>query len=104
MRLTEKKNGHYYLDLNANKSFPDMRDKLGQFEDIEEELGKLTFYGKILQYPNELMELRFLRIYFGGESTTDIRIEFEVKKGFGNVFYHIFDYGKMWALRKEELL
>lgn len=81
-----------------------MYKKMKQLEDIEEELDKLTFYGKVLQYPNKLMSLHFLRVYFGRENPTDIRIEFEVKEGFGNVFYHIWDYGKTWALTKEELL
>lgn len=78
-------------------------DKLGQLEDIEEELGKLTFYGKVFQYPNKFMALHFLKVYHGKEYPTDIRIEFELKNGLGNVFYHVWDYGKTWALTKEEL-
>lgn len=113
MRLTRKYSGENKIyensyvkpDYESSLDWSDRCiDKLGQLEDIEEELDKLTFYGKVLQYPNKLMSLHFLRVYFGRENPTDIRIEFEVKEGFGNVFYHIWDYGKTWALTKEELL
>ena len=77
--------------------------KLGQIEDIEEKLTKYTFYGKIYQYPNMIMPLRFIKIYHGQYSDLDIRIEFELENGLGNVFYNVFDFGKTWGLTKEEL-
>lgn len=71
--------------------------------DIESKLSEMTFYGKILGYPNnKIVPLRFLRIYDGGEGPKDIRIEFETKNGLGNVFYYIWDYGRLWTSSKKD--
>ncbi len=75
---------------------------LEQYKKIEEQLKELIFYGKVYQLPNKIVELKFFRVYRGMENKTDIRIEFDLLRG-GCVFYSIFDYGKTWALTKEEL-
>ena len=72
---------------------------------IESNLSKMTFFGKVLGYPNnKIVPLKFLRIYDGGEGLDDIRIEFELKNGLGNVSYHIWNYGKLWSASKKDFV
>ena len=115
MRLTQKHNFRFIKDIRyfpsdslakkpENEIAAVLLNKVGETEDIEDLLKKLTFYGKVYQYPNKLMPLQFNKIYYGGDYKTDLRIEFKLKNGLGNVFYNIFEYGKVWSLNKEDLL
>ena len=122
MRLTEKNNTGY---LTAQKYFPSkefenknelesaalLLNKLGQLEDIEEELGiDLITLFKILKrkhiycvqkYCKEIQQM----IMYGECDLTGI---FVYEEGFEypECSHHLSykDYGKTWALTKEELL
>lgn len=100
MRLTEKMcNGEYLHSEASGYSTEICLDKLGQLEDIEEELGidlltlfkaiKNGFYAK-----DELGD-----IFFISSDMMKKQYEDSIKKlkDFNN------DYGKTWALTKEEL-
>lgn len=116
MRLTKKSNvftrmlGNYEpsKELITDKDILDYSIKLmevvGELEDIKDILEKLTFYGKIANHSNNVEQLKFTKIYNGREYPADIRVEFKLKSGLGNIFYHVWDYGKTWALTREELL
>ena len=103
MRLTEKdKNGNYYTTgENIGKAYP----KLGQLEDIEEELGidLITLFKALKQqkvwtkYMNEIDFCDYCEymlkedfIYFYWDSGK--HLVFELK-----------DYGKTWSLEKSDL-
>ena len=106
MRLTEKGNECYYPARKPNGHLADHYDtnqKLGQLEDIEEWFSKKRFYGKALNQPNEILELEFEKIDFRQEIDL-LFIHFKVLNDWAtSVFYDIFDYGRMWALTREEL-
>ena len=79
--------------------------KLGQLEDIEEELKKHIFYGRVFNLGDEVVELKFNEIGRGYDFPLDIRITFDIKgSNCCSVFYNIFDYGKLYSLNKEELI
>ena len=99
MRLTEKKNGTYWNYGN----FVEIIDKLGQLEDIEEELGidLITLFkalkdGVYYKYKDmgveKISKLRPITIH-----KNTIVCDYHTYKYFK-------DYGKTWALTKEELL
>lgn len=92
-----------YTKTNTN-IVEKLLNKVGQFEDIEDILKKTTFYGKVLNFPNEIFELKFCEISKGNEFPLDIRISFNIKDMGGSVFYNIFEYGKLYSLNKEDLL
>lgn len=115
MRLT-----HKYKYKADNKRFVfDMKDyrkacqKFGQLEDIEEELGidlityvKATtqpiLYIKNVPFDNEI-KAAFMEAITIDDMTKDYLIWFSCGKGKRYLFL-IKDYGKTWALTKEELL
>lgn len=114
MRLTEKnkfsfiKNVQYFPSDSLSKKSEEeiaiiLLNEVGKNEDIVDMLRKITFYGKVFQYPGQIMPLQFNEVFNGGENDKDIRIDFKLRNGLGNVFYSIFDYGKSWAFTKEEL-
>ena len=92
-----------YTKTNTN-IVEKLLNKVGQLEDIEDVLKKTTFYGKVLQYPNEIFELKFREISKGNEFPLDIRIAFDIKNMGGSVCYSIFDYCKVYSFNKEDLL
>jgi len=102
MRLTKiRSDGQYLINeeviCNGNRVDNALK-KLGQLEDIEEELGidlitlfkalKKGFYSKDGEYHH------FSNLFFDSE---------EIYDGYNNVDYYFKDYGKTWALTKEEL-
>ena len=95
MRLTEKEN--YIKKHNINEL--DLWNKLGQLEDIEDELGigldilyKLLVRGCYYKCNNEILYT------FGNVDVTNKIIHTIYNK---DLFFK--DYGKTWALTKEEL-
>ncbi len=108
IKLLQCKN--YLLDGNFSsnedilKRQYEANDKLGRLEDIEEWFSEKKFYGKALNEPNKILELKFEQIDFRPEENL-LLIHFKVLNSWGtSIFYNIFSYGKVWALTKEELL
>lgn len=104
-RLTNKSaSGHYDLEVPSTQDCAGFEqkcfDKLGQLEDIEEGLG--------IELLILLKALKQGHIYSAEFGETDIDLFFpdHDKWSFddskGNLFY-VKDYGKTWALTKEEL-
>ena len=103
MRLTDKVNGKYCY---KNQAFihTNMTNKLGQLEDIEDELGiELT---KL----NEIRKAKKGYAFSGGDimvyRITEIDLIKGTVKGICDGCWNteeIKDYGKTWALTKEEL-
>ncbi|MBO7716018.1 MAG: hypothetical protein J6S85_20810 [Methanobrevibacter sp.] len=104
MRLTK----HYYDAYESDKSEYYIWQKLGQLEDIEDELGidlitlfkalKNGVYVKMCDY------ISFEKV--GIDENTQLRtFSFSQIDGIQlNYFLDFEDYGKIWALTKEELL
>lgn len=101
MRLTEKvKNGYRSLETFQ---ISECSDKLGKLEDIGEWLTRKRFYGRAINEPNKINELEFDKLSFRQEEDL-LLIHFKVLNSWAtSIFYSIFDYGKMFALTKEEL-
>ena len=97
----------YFLEYQKNKDtvarLEKVIDKCGFFEDLEESLQEVDFYGKVYQYPDKIMKLRFVRFELGHDYAADIRAVFEIKQGLGNVDYSIWSYGKQFSRFKEDL-
>ena len=115
MRLTKKIKGNY---CSINGDFKDLYDKLGQLEDYEEKLDVdlITLFKafedgawfKNPYYKNEInfIEKRDFNIDFN-KQRFDIRMIQFVKfhdYSTGGALFYFKDYGKTWALTKEELL
>ena len=120
MRLTEKTQKGYALDRNLlcpGKSAvlisKNITNKLGQLEDIEEELGiDLLTLIKVL---NAVLRKEYLwtkyndklcatdDVVFGDEYNGVLFIYFYWNNG-KHLVFELKDYGKTWALTKEELL
>ena len=128
MRLTKKfelaKNGYYYYSTQKNEYTSPLVDKLGQLEDIEDELGidLITLFKALKQ------ETLFIKTDFdiretikNGEGWGMKHLSFEDNEMviFAQILYpnnithkewvtplrlKLCDYGKTWALTKEELL
>lgn len=109
MRLTNKKHQlkiNTFGDINAQLST--IANKLGQLEDIEEELGidlvtlfkalKNGIYVKETQYSRHTDCIDGASLGFGYNSL----YYYDEKNRFWNMFFK--DYSKTWALTKEELL
>lgn len=108
MRLTYKSNGEYLADSYIDEAMIAFIDKLGQLEDIEDELG-IDLITLFKAYTNGF--------YVKGENDKQY-IDFEnslnaIAFKNGEMFYghkwsyqyvNLKDYGKTWALTKEELL
>lgn len=106
MRLTKKrKDGQY---LKTIKSIDECMNKLGQLEDIEEELGiDLITYFKIksakIVYVKELGHDVSEMLVRNSKDGVNV-----CYKGFVDIpecdtYLQLADYGKTWALTKEEL-
>ena len=97
----------YFLEYQKGKDTVErlekVIDKCGFLEDIEESLQEIDFYGKVFQYPGKIMKLRFLGIVKGHDFAADLRAEFELANGLGNVQYSIWSYGKQFSRYKEDL-
>lgn len=122
MRLT-KKSDYHFEHYNANTTLPYILNKLGQLEDIEEELGieltilfkalKNGFYGTMYGALKEDANANNWEPMFYELKNIDIK-KYKGKLVFiyylGDLSYSDFlvykfeDYGKTWALTKEELL
>lgn len=116
MRLTEKYDDdsgygvkenyayeqHLYIDLGA---YEDCIQKLGQLEDIEEELGiDLITLFKALKDGVWVKFWAGIGYYDKPFLRTDVKpysIDFSLLSGFQH--QKLTDYGKTWALTKEEL-
>lgn len=114
MRLTNKnkEEGYYYLpeqlkEYQVDVNFQPSLDKLGQLEDVEDELGidlitlfkalkygaYIPFYGQIMsleRYKLDFPNKRFIAKYFNGNEWEET--------------LYFKDYGRTWALTKGELL
>ena len=110
MRLTEKKHNYYtgkdkwQMKANVDLNYVfELEQKLGQLEDIEEELGiDLTTLFKALK------DGAYFKDFFGGEKYKPAtRCIHNVLGGYAFVIepkaFYFKDYGKTWALTKEEL-
>ena len=121
MRLTEKrpttiidridKQGNFIHEeygecygYKDQKSLMESPSKLGQLEDIEEELGiDLITLFKALK--NGIYTKVWKNYAFGNELTIDMRQKcFSFKEYQCSAKAYFKDYGKTWALTKEELL
>ena len=119
MRLTEKINGRYYGKANNHIASKPLMEKLGQLEDVEDELGidLLTLFNKAIVevwYKKEIIEYdnggnwyneldRNVVIHNSIVSRLDFQYKSVYIKG-AKQWFSIKDYGKTWALTKEELL
>jgi len=104
MRLTEKFKDNYWdkTELNYNQeSKSEIIDKLGQLEDIEEELGiDLITVFKILKAVNiytkdKRYDLRNSLSYMGNS--------WVIQNHYDNECFDFKDYGKTWSIKKEDL-
>ena len=104
-RLTYKVNDHYYFD-NIDELI-DASNKLGQYEDIDEEIGidlitlnklrkasiiYVKFFGEIQEWNKTKLDMRNCKIWYGYISG----------KGY-TLSQPLSNYGKTWSLTKEEL-
>ncbi len=107
MRLTKKnQNSYSYKTEGVYIESTECLNKLGQLEDIEEELGidlatlfKALKQGYIyypINCPNDCYKYKIECLYMKP------RIHLYVTDGVGGCYME--DYGKTWALTKEELL
>ena len=109
-RLTKKIEKGFYIAPNIN-STDDLKYKLGQLEDIEEEIGidlikavelcKQVNSKKVV-YTKERWGIDTIKII----DELDIELfSHRLYKNFGGVYVSLdlYDYGKTWALTKEEL-
>lgn len=109
MRLTRYDDENRYYrpcDYESDKQSTILKlcKKLGPLEDIEEWFSKKKFYGKAINEPNKIIELEFDKLSFRPEEDL-LLIHFKVLNSWAtSIFYSIFDYGKLFALTKEELL
>lgn len=109
MRLTEKLSNGYIIDtkLNYADSVVEMIQKLGQLEDIEEELGyELQLLVKV-SIAEKIYVKKYRRYYeIDGVDvkTGEVFLHKDNKEPFMHIVNLKFDYGKTWALTKEELL
>lgn len=92
----------YELDL-----FTKLYCKLEQLEDIEEDLGvDLITFSKVLKqkfvFNKEKIKVDLLSIFFDFE-TNKIYMYGYIKNTFEDVRLYAKDYGKTWALTREEL-
>lgn len=114
MRVTEKDTQHFSYNLDTNISSDDTNGydvrggnhvseviaKLGQLEDIEEELGiSLVTLINILKNGFYCYCAGTCLDYVQAE---DVEIDFENKRF--NYFSYFKSYGRSWALTKEELV
>ena len=117
MRLTEKVKENDYWDKfefhYGQENTSRIIDKLGQLEDIEDELGiDLTIYHKLMEMlycgepnvlyvkvHNEIVQVGILEIDYCKK-----KIMFYKDKNYNDDYVFGFSqYGKTWALREEEL-
>lgn len=105
MRLTKKftlvENGYYYYSTQDNEYTSPLVDKLGQLEDIEEKLGiDLITLFKALKDGIYISknDKRFIPVVLIHKNMI---LELEI--GYKD-YVSVKDYGKTWALTKEELL
>ena len=119
MRLTEKKekyieelktNGHIYFidDILPNNCKLTSRsiDKLGRLEDVEEELG-IDLITLVKALKDGIYTNKWLHKTKYGIDLERKRFEGHCSGDYGVVetsYYYFKDYGKTWALTKEELL
>lgn len=103
-RLTRKKDNSYVYIHDEFHNIGEHVDKLGQLEDIEEELGidlitlfKAVKSGAWTKYDNEISKCDECEY-----EMLDVFIYFYWNDGKHLVFY-LSEYGKSWALTKEEL-
>lgn len=91
-----EKNDYCELEGTCDR---DRLNKLGQLEDIEESLGiELTIIGKaLLQGDIYVKEVGFVKFHITGDSIYCLGNNRET------IFLNLRDYGKTWALTREEL-
>ena len=104
MRLTEKINNYYFSKGKIESDHNEEINKLGQLEDIEEELGiyLLTLLDALTQgiyiKPNNIY-VGSPYLCFAENENRELEFQFKVV----DTWYKVKDYGKTWALTKEEL-
>ena len=110
-RLTRKTNNGYVpqYERETKHNYYDLVSKLGRLEDIEEELGidliafvKLNKTCKIYDKEEEgFMDFDYIDI----ENKCLVCVDDfdEMSGGYLDFYYYFKDYGKTWALTKEEL-
>lgn len=88
----------FFVVVIAKKNTFESKQKLGQLEDIEEELG----IDLILLYKCMLKHFVYRKLYNGRIVEDKFRYD---EAGFNGQYgvYDLKDYGKTWALTREEL-
>ena len=108
MRLTIKVENEYFSNVVPNEHHNAIKpclNKLGQLEDIEDELGiDLITLFKIFSCEEIIHKTGELLIYHRSEYlSVDFKNKCIIDDNFNNLFFYFRDYGKTWALTKEEL-
>ena len=109
MRLTKKRESNYpsAYEWREHHLANEPLNKLGQLEDIEEELGidLITLFKALkngiyaYDHANNIDHMEILSTFYDTKDM-ECRTDFD-----GDIFeYDFADYGKTWALTKEELL
>lgn len=108
-RLTKKSSNGYLpqYERETKENYYDLVYKLGQLEDIEEELGidLITLFKIIKQkyvFNKEKIKVVLLSLYLDIESNK-LYIYGYIRNTFEDVRLYAKDYGKTWALTKEEI-
>lgn len=116
MRLTEKlkppyervvgKDYVYTSETRLIPSFASVEQKLGQLEDLEDELGidLITLFKALKQkfvYHNAKVKIELLGLHI---KSNELYLYGVVEDTTHAVYLSLKDYGKTWALTKEELL
>lgn len=123
MRLTEKTENGFApkYERETRSNYYDLVSKLGQLEDIEDKWGiSIDLVDRILDYLDEVYlddsDKPFYVKYSDGwiDTITPVYMEFDRRNkrlletysadGSGPTEYPFSEYGKTWALTKEELL
>ena len=109
-RLTNKNMDFTFGRMNGKTIFNKIYRKLSQLEDIEKELDiELTI---LFELYNKMSKQKFIYVKIGNEIRCEYNDYFVVdfkNKEFAAVYYELVDfygfkdYGKTWALTKEEL-
>ena len=107
-RLTKKDtlrdNGYAIKNLSYETTIA-VNDKLGQLEDIEEELGidLITYLRLVIVHKNNSLNYIYDKKNNDYEKIKGWDFFDEMKLSYGSENYYFKDYGKTWALSKEEL-
>lgn len=105
IKVKKSKKTPYVVNLSlSQQEFSKLLGNKVEDNNLNDFLSELKFYGKAVNEPGKILELKFKKLDFRKEDKCCM-IHFSILNSWSSgIMYDIFDYGKSFSLNKKDLI